>query len=56
MTHLSTVRVHAAAFLIALLQAGLVDEAESFMYWCAEELDLELQETFNEHAEQADHA
>jgi hypothetical protein len=53
-THRATVHVHAAALLVALLQAGLIDEAESFMYWCHEELDLSLEDTFTENAEQID--
>ncbi|MGH7180163.1 MAG: hypothetical protein ACREJC_22485 [Tepidisphaeraceae bacterium] len=48
----ASVRVHAAAFLVALLQAGLVTEAYSFVEWCVETLDLELEETLTENLEQ----
>lgn len=36
---------HAAALVVALLKAGELEAAESFVEWALENLDYDLQET-----------
>lgn len=36
------VQVEAGAFVVALLTEGLYTEAENFIEWCIENLDLDL--------------
>lgn len=38
------VRAHAAALVVALLKAGEVEAAQSFVEWALENLDYDLEE------------
>lgn len=39
------IHAHAAALVVALVRAGELDVAESFVEWALENLDYDLQET-----------
>lgn len=39
------VHAHAAALLVELLKAGMLEEAEAFALWCLEWLELDLSDT-----------